>query len=552
MSLNNGLSNMTMPDVEEFLEFYLLDSQEQIERLGASILDLERDSENIGLINELFRSAHSLKGASGTMGFTAIVEVTHAAEDLLDKVRQGKQPVTHDVIDVLLEVTDVVKDMLAQVEAQQPVQHEAQDLVERIRQLAKGKKVEGTEIQPVMKDVKDEPTRRVEFTLDENAIQDLRESTLCGQAIYQITVFLDEEALMKTVRAVMVIQRLQELGKVLAVAPTWEEMELLEEEDQQIERFCVLLASDEPEGEIASEVFLVSDVADARLDVFDSQEISLLCGIDTCVAAQSPITAPSSTPSNSRGVTAKTPKETPKKPPDEKAAKKKPSKKKDKAANEQADFEGLGSKDLKNAVKTGNCDVSADNFGSAGTGSAGTGSAGTGSAGAGSAGAGGGEGSGSGGPGDPSDPGGPGDSGGPGGSGGGRISDASNQVHTIRVDTDRMDSLINMVGEMVITRARLVKIGDDLKSKFPSDALVSNLNETNIYLGRLMNDLQESAMRLRMVPVGTVFSRYPRLVRDFCRKTGKKIDLELHGEDTEMDKTVIEQIGDPLTHLIRN
>ena len=559
MSLNNGLSNMTMPDVEEFLEFYLLDSQEQIERLGASILDLERDSENIGLINELFRSAHSLKGASGTMGFTAIVEVTHAAEDLLDKVRQGKQPVTHEVIDVLLEVTDVVKDMLAQVEAQQPVRHEAPDLVERIRQLAKGKKVEGTEIQPIMKDVNDEPIRRVEFTLDENAIQDLRESTLCGQAIYQITVFLDEEALMKTVRAVMVIQRLQELGKVLAVAPSWEELELMEEEDQQIERFCVLLASDESEGEIASEVFLVSDVADARLDVFDSQEISQLCGIDICAAAQSPISAPSSTPANSRGVAAKTPKETPKKPPDGKAAKKKPSKKKDKAANDQADFEGLGARDLKNAVKTGNFDVRADNFGSTDAGSAGTGSteagsagaggAGAGSAGAGSAGAGGGEGSGSGGPGDP---GGPGDSGGPGGPGGGRISDASNQVHTIRVDTDRMDSLINMVGEMVITRARLVKIGDDLKSKFPSDALVSNLNETNIYLGRLMNDLQESAMRLRMVPVGTVFSRYPRLVRDFCRKTGKKIDLELHGEDTEMDKTVIEQIGDPLTHLIRN
>ena len=132
------------------------------------------------------------------------------------------------------------------------------------------------------------------------------------------------------------------------------------------------------------------------------------------------------------------------------------------------------------------------------------------------------------------------------------VESASNQVHTIRVDTVRMDNLINLVGEMVITRTRLVKIGEDLQTQDQSNTLIGSLNETNVYLGRLMSDLQESVMKLRMVPISTVFSRYPRLVRDFCRKTGKKIELVIKGEETELDKTVIEMIGDPLTHIIRN
>jgi two-component system chemotaxis sensor kinase CheA len=84
------------------------------------------------------------------------------------------------------------------------------------------------------------------------------------------------------------------------------------------------------------------------------------------------------------------------------------------------------------------------------------------------------------------------------------------------------------------------------------DNMVNSLNEANVYLGRLMNDLQESVMRLRMVAIGTVFSRFPRLVRDLSKKTGKEIELVLKGEDTELDKTVVEVIGDPLMHLIRN
>jgi len=123
-------------DLEEFIDFYLLDSREQIDTLGAGLLQLEREGGNIELINDLFRSAHSLKGASGTMGFTAIVTMTHAAEDLLDRLRQGKLDVSIEMIDILLAVTDRVKAMLTQVELRQEITIAFEDLVKSMKALS--------------------------------------------------------------------------------------------------------------------------------------------------------------------------------------------------------------------------------------------------------------------------------------------------------------------------------------------------------------------------------------------------------------------------------
>lgn len=125
-------------DLGEFLEFYLLDSQEQIEKLGAGLLQLEKEGNNSALINDLFRSAHSLKGASGTMGYTSIVALTHSAEDLLDRLRQGKIEVSMDLIDVLLSMTDRVKAMLAQVEQHEEISVEYQDVVDEMKALLNG------------------------------------------------------------------------------------------------------------------------------------------------------------------------------------------------------------------------------------------------------------------------------------------------------------------------------------------------------------------------------------------------------------------------------
>ena len=118
---------------------------------------------------------------------------------------------------------------------------------------------------------------------------------------------------------------------------------------------------------------------------------------------------------------------------------------------------------------------------------------------------------------------------------------------SIRVDTAKIDKLINLVGELVITQSML----SDLGARFDSSQL-HVLLERMAQLERNTREIQERVMSIRMLPIGTAFSRFPRLVRDLSGKAGKKIQLVLSGEETELDKTVIESIGDPLTHLVRN
>jgi two-component system chemotaxis sensor kinase CheA len=124
---------------------------------------------------------------------------------------------------------------------------------------------------------------------------------------------------------------------------------------------------------------------------------------------------------------------------------------------------------------------------------------------------------------------------------------ASGGSSSIRVDIQKIDGLINMVGELVITQSMLGMLGDDFDM-----SRVERLKEGLAQLERHTRELQESVMQIRMVPISFSFSRFPRLVHDLSGKLGKKIELKMSGENTEVDKTVIEKIGDPLVHLVRN
>ena len=123
---------------------------------------------------------------------------------------------------------------------------------------------------------------------------------------------------------------------------------------------------------------------------------------------------------------------------------------------------------------------------------------------------------------------------------------------TIRVDLDRLDALVNLIGELVIDRTKFVSIEEELRTHHPNVKLSGNIAETVQLFGRHMNEIQDIIMKVRMVPIGNTFSKYPRIVRDLAKSLDKKINLHISGESAELDKTLVESIGDPLVHLIRN
>lgn len=123
---------------------------------------------------------------------------------------------------------------------------------------------------------------------------------------------------------------------------------------------------------------------------------------------------------------------------------------------------------------------------------------------------------------------------------------------TIRVDVVRLDALMNLVGELVLGRNRLGQIAFDLAQDNEGLALARELTATSAQIDFVTTELQMAVMKTRMIPVGKVFNRLPRLVRDLMKETGKQVDLQISGEETELDKTIIEEITDPLIHILRN
>ena len=133
---------------------------------------------------------------------------------------------------------------------------------------------------------------------------------------------------------------------------------------------------------------------------------------------------------------------------------------------------------------------------------------------------------------------------------------AKNQ--TIRVDIERLDLLLNLVGELVINRTRISDLATTLGRELTAGtdrgmaALAKDLSESSALLARTTNEIQESIMKVRMVPIGQVFDRFPRTVRDLAKARGKDIRLEISGADTDLDKTIVDEVGEPLMHLVRN
>ncbi|EHE0558045.1 chemotaxis protein CheA, partial [Campylobacter upsaliensis] len=123
---------------------------------------------------------------------------------------------------------------------------------------------------------------------------------------------------------------------------------------------------------------------------------------------------------------------------------------------------------------------------------------------------------------------------------------------TIRVEVKRLDHLMNLIGELVLGKNRLLKIYDDVEERYEGEKFLEELNQVVSQLSIITTDVQLAVMKTRMQPIAKVFNKFPRVVRDLSRELGKQIELEIMGEETELDKSIVEEIGDPIMHMIRN
>lgn len=415
-------------DMAQFHQVFFEESFEGLEAMESGLLNLDMGDVDSEEINTIFRAAHSIKGGSGTFGFTAVSDFTHVMETLLDEMRDGRRQVTQTAVEVLLGSVDCLREMLTAIQDDTAIdearvaEHKASLDAEL---LSGGSTADDTA----------ESTAQVEQSLEPET-EEYQESSEQGWNI----AFSPHLNLLKTGNdPVRMFRELDVLGDFTPQVdfqgvPRFSEMDPEE---------CYFSWALNVKGDIARED--IDDIFDWVEDDCDLA-IRRLKNDEEVVPVQ-PTLEPTQVQSK----------------------------------------ESVPVSDKK-TVATANQSTAKEESKVATKGSS-----------------------------------------------------------SIRVDTGKIDTLINMVGELVITQSMLSLVGEHFEiSKL--DQLKNGLSQ----LERHTRELQESVMNIRMLPISFVFSRFPRLTHDISSKLGKKIDLKLVGEHTEVDKTVVELITDPLVHLVRN
>lgn len=414
-------------DVNQYLGIFLEEAREHLQALNRCVLDLEHEPGNLHILDEIFRSAHTIKGMSATMGYSEIAELTHEMENVLDLLRKGTLIAHADIIDTLFQCVDLVEQLVEEVANGQTGGVDVSALSAKLASLAKGEMVVSVEkIQPVST-IKDSNFSVSKMSLNDTEKEMASTAIAQGMKVFELTIRLRQGTLLKSVRAYMAMKALDEMGDVIKTDPLVEDLE----RDNFGQEFSVLLVTDNASEKIHDTIISIAEI----------ETVS----VNPCTA-MGPTTM--------------------------EAEKNKTS---DVSSRETALETGV---DTARGEKT-------------------------------------------------------------------EIAAAKNKGRALlRVDAEKLDSLLNLVGELVINKTRLQQIG--LTNQ------LQELSEAIEQMDRVTTDLQSVVMKLRMVPVSQVFNRFPRMVRDLSHSLGKEINLIIQGEETELDRTVIEEIGDPLVHLLRN
>ena len=437
-------------DMAQFHQVFFEESFEGLEIMESGLLSMDNGAVDDEEINAIFRAAHSIKGASGTFGFSPICDFTHVVETMLDEIRDGKFEPTQEAIAALLGSVDIIRDMLQSAQDGVDIDDSAaKDKGDQLQQILSSKPAAPSQEsaasgqqQAEASDVQPEPT-----TEPEPEKQSMAESELSGWHI----IFRPLPHLTRTGNdPLRILRELSSLGnlQVNADVSAVPNLEKIDPEN------CYLSWDLHLYGEVERE---------ALDDVFDWVE-------DDCdlIIIPKVLEQKGEQQKEEEKAEPKVVKKKEKKPP--------PVERRKTDRRQENRRKPLDRR-----------------------------------------------------------------------SGDRRKGDGAPASSSIRVDISKVDSLINMVGELVITQSMLSMLGEG----FSADR-IEQMKDGLEQLERHTRELQESVMLIRMVPISFAFSRFPRMVHDLSVKLGKKIELKMSGETTEVDKTVIEKIGDPLVHLVRN
>ncbi len=422
-------------DMSEYKEIFKAESEEHLQQLNDSLLGLEQNPNELEYINTMFRSAHTLKGMSATMGFNTISELTHEMENLMDMVRKSQVEVSNGLIDILFECLDTLEALVEAADSGEEVDiaHLQATLTQAMEGTMPVQEIKGSvaasidtiqnEISKEIPDKAAEPDAEAEVAavpdnveLSDNEKQAIKEAVDEGNRVISLKVILDESCVLKSARSTLVLINISKMGEIIKCVPTEAE---LEDEKFDLE-FTMIFATKSGDEDIVGAIKKISEINDV---------------IPATIAESS-------------GTEEKAQEKTAEKSEEKKSA---------------------------SAVKR---------------------------------------------------------------------SDAVKSIQSVRVNIERLDNLMNLVGELIINKIRLNQLASDLNAK--------DLDESLANLDRLTNEIQTEVMESRMVPIDQIFSRFPRMVRDLAKSEGKQINLIIEGKEIELDRTVLDEIGDPLVHLLRN
>ncbi|MFR5641835.1 MAG: chemotaxis protein CheW [Clostridium paraputrificum] len=403
-------------DTSQYMNMFLEESMDNLQILNESLLELEKNPNDVDKVNEIFRVAHTIKGMAATMGFTDIAELTHKMEDVLSKFREGQLNVTQEVVTVLFDCLDTLERMVSNIEEGADSSIDIEAIIKSLHNISQVKDVAANkEIETLVTLEKDNCSMELN-DYDMSIIKQAQEKDF--NAI-ELSITLSENTLLKSARAFLIVKDLEEIGEIIKSKPSTED---IENEDFELQLDFVLITTSS-EDEVKKLVENISEVRMVKTKLIEFQKI------------------------------------------EESAVKPKEVKLEPKETSEEK---------KKSVKKEGN----------------------------------------------------------------------KKSHQSVRVDLERIDKLMNMVSELVIYRTRLEQIVVDHKS--------SELTETLEQVGRTTTDLQDLVMKIRMLPLDTVFNRFPRMIRDISVELNKEINFVIEGAETELDRTVIDEIGEPLIHLLRN